>query len=172
MNTIAEFTIIGRVGEIKQVGSTLRVSVASSFSRRDNSGEWVERARWNEVTVFGEGTRGYVKRNIVKGDLIFTSGSMGETKWEKDGETFYGVTLACEQIERLSKGPNRASRCVARLEKEESHSEPCYNGFHESRRSQADVARRIPRMGRTAGVALRIRRRRAGCHDRRIGGPC
>src|SRR5271163_265598 len=80
MNTIAEFTIIGRVGEIKQVGSTLRVSVASSFSRRDNSGEWVERTRWNEVTVFGEGTRGYVKRNIVKGDLIFTSGSMGQTK--------------------------------------------------------------------------------------------
>src|SRR5271170_4922919 len=106
MNTIAEFTIIGRVGEIKQVGSTLRVSVASSFSRRDNSGEWIERTRWNEVTVFGEATRGYVKRNIVKGDLIFSSGSMGQTKWEKDGETFYGVTLGCERIERLCKGPN------------------------------------------------------------------
>jgi single-stranded DNA-binding protein len=106
MNTIAEFTIIGRVGEIKQVGPTLRVSVASSFSRRDNCGEWVERTRWNEVTVFGEATRGYVKRNIVKGDLIFTSGSMGQTKWEKDGETFYGVTLAAERIERLCKGPN------------------------------------------------------------------
>ena len=91
-----------------QVGSTLRVSVASSFSRRDNSGEWIDRTRWNEVTVFGEATRGYVKRNIVKGDLIFTSGSLSQTKWEKDGETFYGVTLACEQIERLSKGPNRA----------------------------------------------------------------
>ena len=60
--------------------------------------------RWNEVTVFGEGTRGYVKRNIVKGDLIFTSGSMGQTKWEKDGETVYGVTLACERIERLCQG--------------------------------------------------------------------
>ena len=108
MNTIAEFTIIGRVGEIKQVGPTLRVSVASSFSRRDNSGEWVERTRWNEVTVFGEATRGYVKRNIVKGDLIFTSDSMGQTKWEKDGETFYGVTLACERIERLCKGPNHS----------------------------------------------------------------
>jgi single-strand DNA-binding protein len=106
MNTIAEFTIIGRVGEIRQVGSTLRVSVASSFSRRDNSGEWIERTRWNELTVFGEGTRGYVKRNIVKGDLIFTSGSMGQTKWEKDGGPVYGVTLACERIERLSKGPN------------------------------------------------------------------
>ena len=106
MNTIAEFTIIGRVGEIKQVGTTVRVSIASSYSRKDNRGEWVERTRWNEVTVFGESTRGYVKRNIVKGDLVFTSGSMGQTKWEKDGETFYGVTLAGERIERLSKGPN------------------------------------------------------------------
>jgi single-strand DNA-binding protein len=87
MNTIAEFTIIGRVGEIRQVGTTLRVNIASSYSRKDNRGEWVERTRWNEVTVFGESTRGYVKRNLVKGDLVFTSGSMGQTKWEKDGET-------------------------------------------------------------------------------------
>ena len=106
MNTIAEFTIIGRVGEIKQVGTTVRVSIASSYSRKDNRGEWVERTRWNEVTVFGESTRGYVKRNLVKGDLVFTSGSMGQTKWEKDGETFYGVTLAAERLERLCKGPN------------------------------------------------------------------
>jgi hypothetical protein len=66
MNTIAEFTIIGRVGEIRQVGTTLRVNIASSHSRKDNRGEWVERTRWNEVTVFGESSRGYVKRNIVK----------------------------------------------------------------------------------------------------------
>ena len=106
MNTIAEFTIIGRVGEIRQVGATLRVSIASSHSRKNNRGEWEERTRWNEVTVFGEFTHGYVRRNIVKGDLIFSSGSMGQTKWEKDGETFYGVTLAAERIERLCKGPN------------------------------------------------------------------
>ena len=38
--------------------------------------------------------RGFVRRNIAKGDLVFTSGSLEQTKWEKDGETFYGVTLA------------------------------------------------------------------------------
>ena len=106
MNTPAEFTIIGRVGEIKQVGTTLRVSIASSYSRKDNRGEWIERTRWNEVTIFSDTTRGYVRRNIGKGDLVFTSGSLGQTQWEKDGETFYGVTLAAERIERLCKGPN------------------------------------------------------------------
>ncbi|HTO78855.1 MAG TPA: single-stranded DNA-binding protein [Methylocystis sp.] len=106
MNTPAEFTIVGRVGEIKQVGTTLRVSIASSYSRKDNRGEWIERTRWNEVTIFSDTTRGYVRRNIGKGDLVFTSGSLGQTQWEKDGETFYGVTLAAERIERLCKGPN------------------------------------------------------------------
>jgi single-strand DNA-binding protein len=108
MNTIAEFMIIGRVGEIKRVGPTLRVSVASSSSRRDNGGDWVERVRWNEVTIFGESTRGYVKRNVEKGDLVFVTGSIGQTSWAKDDETRYGVTLACERFERLSKGPNHS----------------------------------------------------------------
>jgi single-strand DNA-binding protein len=45
MNTIAEFTIIGRVGEVRQVGATLRASIASSYSRKDHRGEWVERTR-------------------------------------------------------------------------------------------------------------------------------
>jgi single-strand DNA-binding protein len=90
----------------QQVGSTLRVSIASSFSRRDDRGDWIGRTRWNEVTIFVEATRGFVTRNIVKGDLSFSSGSMGQTKWGKGGETFFGMTLTAERIERLSKGPN------------------------------------------------------------------
>ena len=35
--------------------------------------------------------------------------SMGQTKREKDGETFHGVTLAAERIERLCKGPNHGA---------------------------------------------------------------
>ena len=104
--------------------STLRVRFASSFSRRDNRGEWVERTRWNEVTVFGEAARGYVKRNVGKGDLIFTSGSMGRSRWEKDGETFYGVTLACERVERLCKGPNRADAPDGGQEPQDSRRAP------------------------------------------------
>lgn len=107
MSTIAEFTIIGRVGTIKEVGSTLRVSIASSTSRKDDRGEWIEHTRWNEVTIFSEGKQGYIRRNLDAGDLVFASGTLGQTSWEKNGEKVYGVTLACERIERLGKGPNR-----------------------------------------------------------------
>ena len=54
MSHCAEFQIIGRIGQIKKVGTTLRVTIAS-------------------------------------------------------GETHYGVTLACEQIGRLAKGPGHAA---------------------------------------------------------------
>ena len=47
-----------------------------------------------------------------------------QPKWEKDGETFYGVTLACEQIERLSKGPNRADAQDHGQEAQESQRAP------------------------------------------------
>jgi single-strand DNA-binding protein len=108
MNAIADFTIIGRVGEIKEVGTTVRVSVASSYSGRDSRGDWADHTRWNEVTIFNEKAQGYVKRNLGKGDLVFTTGTLGQASWEKNGGTFYGVTLAARQIERLCKGPNRA----------------------------------------------------------------
>jgi hypothetical protein len=35
------------------------------------------------------------------------SGTLSQHSWEKNGEKVYGVTLACERIERLCKAPNR-----------------------------------------------------------------
>ena len=106
MNTIAEFTIIGRVGEIRQVGATLRVASPRATAARTIAANGKSAPVGTKSPSSASSTHGYVRRNIVKGDLIFSSGSMGQTKWEKDGETFYGVTLAAERIERLCKGPN------------------------------------------------------------------
>ncbi|MBB4200883.1 hypothetical protein CCR94_00955 [Rhodoblastus sphagnicola] len=102
----AEFQIIGRVGKIKKVGSTLRVTIAASYPYKDDHGDWQERTRWNEITIFQDARKGYVQRNILTGDLIRAVGMLEQTSWEKDGETVYGVTLACEQIGRLCKGPS------------------------------------------------------------------
>ena len=101
-----ESTIIGRVRRTRQVGTTLRVNIASSYSRKDNRGEWVERTRWNEVTVLGEFQPRLHQAQHRQGRSRLHLGLMGRTKWKKDEETFYGVTLAAERIERLCKGPN------------------------------------------------------------------
>jgi single-stranded DNA-binding protein len=107
MSTIAEFKIIGRVGTIKEVGTTVRVTIASSYSRKDQRGDWIEHTKWNEVTIFNEATQGFVQRNLTKGDLVYASGTLGQTNYEKAGERVYGVTLAVEQIERLAKANGR-----------------------------------------------------------------
>jgi len=107
MSTIAEFKIIGRVGAVKDVGSTVHVSIASSYSYKDTRGDWAENVKWNEVTIFSEATQGYVKRNIRKGDLVYAAGTLSQTSYERNGERIYGVTLACEQIERLAKAEAR-----------------------------------------------------------------
>ena len=107
MSHIAEFTIIGRVGAIKEVGSTVRVTIASSYSYKDKQGEWIEQAKWNEITIFNEATRGFVQRNLEKGDLVYAAGTLAQSSYRKDGEMVYGMTLACEQIERLAKANSR-----------------------------------------------------------------
>ena len=40
MRNIAEFQIIGRVGKVKEVGSTLRVSICANYPAKDKHGEW------------------------------------------------------------------------------------------------------------------------------------
>ena len=107
MTGIAEFKIIGRVGAIKDVGTTVRVSIAANYSYKDNRGEWVENVKWNEVTIFNEATQGFVKRNLTKGDLVYTDGILGQTSYERNGERVYGMTLACQRIERLAKADGR-----------------------------------------------------------------
>ena len=107
MSHIAEFKIIGRVGAIKEVGSTVRVSIASSYSYKDKQGEWIEQAKWNEITIFNEATQGFVQRNLEKGDLAYAAGTLAQSSYRKDGEMVYGMTLACEQIERLAKANSR-----------------------------------------------------------------
>ncbi len=114
MSHIAEFKIIGRVGAIKEVGSTVRVTIASSYSYKDKQGEWIEQAKWNEITIFNEATQGYVQRNMEKGDLVYAAGTLAQTSYKKDGEMVYGMTLACEQIERLAKSSSREDASEAR----------------------------------------------------------
>ena len=106
MSQCAEFHIIGRIGKIKKVGTTLRVTIAASYPYKDDRGEWTEKTRWNEITIFNEARQSYIQRNIKSGDLVRATGVIEQTSWDKNGETQYGVSLACEQIGRLAKGPN------------------------------------------------------------------
>jgi single-strand DNA-binding protein len=102
VNTIVEFTMPGRrdqLGRLYTAGQHRLELQSSRQSRRLDRALERSHHLWRSDSLLRH-------THIVKGDLIFSSGSTGQTKWEKGGETFYGMTLTAERIERLSKGPN------------------------------------------------------------------
>ena len=102
MQQFAEFQIIGRVGNVKTVGSTLRVSIAADYGRRDKRGVYQSNPFWNEVTIFNENTITWVKNNVVTGDLVHARGTLRQTEWETDEGIRYGMTLAVDKFDDFS----------------------------------------------------------------------
>lgn len=103
MRTFSEFQIIGRVGKIKAVGTTLRVSLAAEYGRKDNDGYFQSNPYWNEVTIFNENVIKWARDNVAPGDLVHARGTIRQTEYEKDGQTVYGITLAASDFDRLAK---------------------------------------------------------------------
>ena len=103
MKTFAEFQIIGRVGQVKDVGGILRVSIAAEYGKRDDNGDFQSRPFWNEVTVFTENVANWIRENIEPGDLVHTRGTIRDNSYEKDGQTVYDKTMASHQFDLLAK---------------------------------------------------------------------
>lgn len=103
MRTFSEFQIIGRVGRVKEVEPTLRVSIAAEYGRRDKGGEFRTNPYWNEVTLFSEGVRAWAKAHVGPSDLVHARGTLRQTEYVKDGATIYGVTLAADSFDLLRK---------------------------------------------------------------------
>ncbi|MCA0941915.1 single-stranded DNA-binding protein [Salipiger pacificus] len=103
MRTFAEFQIIGRVGKIKEVGPTLRVSIAAEYGRKDDRGDLQSRPFWNEVTIFKDSVIGWAKENIAPGDVVHTRGTMRQSEYTKNGQTVYDVTFAANDFDLLRK---------------------------------------------------------------------
>lgn len=103
MRNIAEFTIIGRVGTIKEVGKSVRVSICANYRFRDrDSGGWKEDAHWNEVTIITKSIQAYVKQHVSKGDLVHVRGRLRQNSFERDGERVYTVDLIVSKFGRLA----------------------------------------------------------------------
>lgn len=109
MRNIAEFTLIGRVGTIKQVGKTVRVSVCANYPFKDDKGQWKDDAHWNEVTIFTKAIQSYVSEHVSKGDLVHVRGRLRQNSYERDGQRVYTVDLIALEVGRLAQASERAA---------------------------------------------------------------
>lgn len=108
MRSFSEFQIVGRVGKLKEVGPTLRISIAAEYGRKDEQGNFQPNAFWNEVTLFNEAAITWAKANVRPGDIVHARGTIRQSQWEaQDGTTVYGVTLAAESFDDFSHDERR-----------------------------------------------------------------
>jgi single-stranded DNA-binding protein len=85
----AEFSISGNVGDIRQVGTALKISICANCRRKDDRGNWVDDPHWNSVTVWRESTQKYIQNHVRVGDQVRATGIMRDRTYEHEGETRY-----------------------------------------------------------------------------------
>jgi len=102
----ASFRLIGRIAKIERAGKTVRVSIASNYSVKDEAGDYQDRTRWNTVTVFGKQAE-WVQKKRSKGDLVLVEGNLEDRSYEKDGKTVYTTDRLANTFELLAGAPAR-----------------------------------------------------------------
>ncbi|PPD10210.1 MAG: single-stranded DNA-binding protein [Methylocystis sp.] len=102
MKTFAEFQILGRIGKVREVGQTTRVSICANYGYKDRNGETKDKPYWNEITIWSESARKYVRDYAKPGDLVVARGTLKQGSFEKDGEKVYTVDLNCDDFSILA----------------------------------------------------------------------
>jgi single-strand DNA-binding protein len=98
MKTFAEFQILGRIGKVREIGRTSRVSICANYAFKDRNGETRDKPYWNEVTIWSESARKYVRDYAKPGDLVVARGTLKQGSFEKEGEKIYTVDLNCDDF--------------------------------------------------------------------------
>ena len=83
MKNVAEFTLIGRIGNISPGGGVTRLSTASNYRRKEKDGSWADDPHWNQVVVFNEGARGDIAEHVRQGDLVMARGRVRQSSYKQ-----------------------------------------------------------------------------------------
>lgn len=107
--SVNKVILIGRLGkdpELRRTASQLAVttlSLATSESRKDQSGEWVEKTEWHNVVVFGRNAEN-CQRFIGKGSQVYVEGRLQTRKWtDKEGRDRYTTEVVANSVKFLGK---------------------------------------------------------------------
>lgn len=102
-------TLIGHLGADPEVRSTSNggrvatLSVATSRSWKDESGNKQERTAWHRVTCWnapkGQKLADVVERYCHKGDKVYVEGEIEYRTWnDKEGQTRYSTEINCREL--------------------------------------------------------------------------
>ena len=115
MSGVNKAIIVGNLGNDPETRSlpngdaVTNISVATSESWKDASGNKQERTEWHNIVFFkrlGEIAAQY----LVKGSTIYVEGQLRTSNWEKDGQKHYKTEIIGREMQMLdSKGGAQSS---------------------------------------------------------------
>ncbi len=105
--------LIGNSGadpEVKTMpsgGAVVNLSVATSESWKDKSGERQERTEWHRVVFFGRLAE-IVGQYIRKGSKMYVEGRLETRSWENDGIKRYSTEIIAREMQMLDSRSDRS----------------------------------------------------------------
>ena len=96
--------VIGRIDELKAVGSTqlIEFSVALSKSWKDKQGEWQEKTTWANCKAWGKQAE-YISNRMSKGQRVFIKASFDLEEWSTDNGKRQRAVFIVSQINAITK---------------------------------------------------------------------
>lgn len=103
-NSVNKAILVGNMGqdvELKYTPSGVavaNVSIATTESRKDQSGNYNDTTEWHRVVVFGK-TAEFVSKYLGKGSTVYIEGRLQTRSWEdKDGVKKYTTEIVADAV--------------------------------------------------------------------------
>ncbi|CAN7709267.1 single-stranded DNA-binding protein [Phyllobacterium sp. LjRoot231] len=93
MRSINRFTVNGNVGSVTSFEKAAKVNVATDRSWTNDAGEKQTKTDWVTVTILDERQAAWVVENVKKGQPVIAEGRIGNSSYEKAGQTVYSTDL-------------------------------------------------------------------------------
>ena len=120
--------LIGQLGKDAETSfttsnlSVTKFTIATTHSRKNQSGEWENLTTWHNITAFG--LNDFLKDQLKKGKKFYIEGRIDHSSYEKDGQTKYFTSIICD-----------FNGIIPLDKKEDYHSESSSGGNHYSENS-------------------------------------
>ena len=116
MASVNKAIIIGTLGRDPEIrympngDAACNLSVATSETWKDKSGEKQERAEWHRVSMFGKLAE-IAGQYLAKGSSVYLEGKLQTRKWtDKDGVEKYTTEIIADRMQMLGGKEQRQER--------------------------------------------------------------
>ena len=95
--------LIGNLGsdpEVRMTPSNIQVatlSIATSSSWKDQSGNWQEKTEWHRVILW-RGLADVAQKYLKKGNSVYIEGRLQTRSWEDNGQKRYSTEVVADQM--------------------------------------------------------------------------